>query len=397
MFTTRWPLFRVGKITISIDASWLIILALLTLTLSGYFHSEVPDLHPAGYVALGLVTALAFFTCIVLHELGHALTAQRLGIPIRGITLFLFGGVAELEGEPPSAGKEFAMAIAGPVVSAVLAALFGVLWYAGARSDWPAPVVAVLGLLAGINLTVLGFNMIPAFPLDGGRVLRSALWAYTGSVRRATYWASLMGQAFSWLLFGWALLLVADGNWLGGLWTGLIGLFLNNAAKMGYQQVLIRQALKGEPVSRFMNPDPVTVPPSIDLRRWIDEYVYRYHHKAFPVVADGRLLGVITTRMLGRFPREEWDRRTVADAMREDVDALTIPPQADALKALERMQRTGFSRLLVTRDNRLAGIISLKDLLRFLQLKLELEEPEDDSPGRPPDVRDARQDHTARV
>jgi Zn-dependent protease len=397
MFTTRWPLFRVGKITISIDASWLIILGLLTLTLSGYFHSEVPDLHPAGYLALGLVTALAFFTCIVLHELGHALTAQRLGIPIRGITLFLFGGVAELEGEPPSAGKEFAMAIAGPVVSAVLAVLFGVLWYAGARSGWPAPVVAVLGLLGGINLTVLGFNMIPAFPLDGGRVLRSALWAYTGSVRRATYWASLMGQGFSWVLFGLALVNVARGNWVGGLWTGLIGLFLNSAAKMGYQQVLIRQALKGEPVSRFMNPDPVTVPPSIDLRRWIDEYVYRYHHKAFPVVADGRLLGVITTRMLGRFPREEWDRRTVADAMREDVDSVTIPPQADALKALERMQRTGFSRLLVTEGDRLAGIISLKDLLRFLQLKLELEEAEDEPPGRPPPVHDARPDHPARV
>ena len=397
MFTTRWPLFRVGRITIRIDASWLIILALATVSLNGLFRQLVPGLTPASYWAMGLVTALSFFTCIVLHELGHALTAQRVGIPIRGITLFLFGGVAELEGEPPSAGKEFLMAIAGPAVSAVLAALFGVLFYAGAVSGWPAPVVMVLWALAAINGSVLVFNMIPAFPLDGGRVLRSALWGYTGSVRRATYWASLLGQGFAWLLIAVGVWSFFDGQVWNGVWTGLIGLFLNNAARSSYQQVLIRQALEGEPVSRFMNPDPVTVPPALDLRTWLDEYVYRYHHKTFPVVADGRLLGVISTRALGRFPREEWDRVSVGEAMRQDLDAVTVPPQTDAMKALERMQRTGSSRLLVTRDGQLVGIISLKDLLRFLQLKLELEEPGERPPEHPPPVRDARQDHGARV
>jgi Zn-dependent protease/CBS domain-containing protein len=397
MFTTRWRLFRVGRIAISVDASWLIILALATLSLANLSRQLVPGLTPASYWVMGLVTALSFFACIVLHELGHALTAQRLGIPIRGITLFLFGGVAELEGEPPSAGKEFAMAIAGPVVSAVLAGALGLGYLLGALSGWPAPVVAVFWVLALINLVVLGFNMIPAFPLDGGRVLRSALWAYTGSVRKATYWASLMGQAFSWVLFAWALWDFARGYWAGGLWTGLIGLFLNNAAKTGYQQVLIRQALEGEPVSRFMNPDPVTVPPALDLRTWLDEYVYRYHHKTFPVVADGRLLGVIGTRMLARFPREEWGRVSVGEAMRADLDAVTVPPQTDAMKALERMQRTGSSRLLVTEGDRLVGIISLKDLLRFLHLKLELEGPEERPPDQPPHLRDARRDQGARV
>jgi CBS domain-containing protein len=205
-------------------------------------------------------------------------------------------------------------------------------------------------------------------------------------------------------LVGTLWLLIAVGVWnffnnqvWNGVWTGLIGLFLNNAARSSYQQVLIRQALEGEPVSRFMNPDPVTVPPSVDLRRWLDEYVYRYHHKTFPVVADGRLLGVISTRMLGRFPREEWGRVTVGEAMRQDLDAVTVPPQTDSMKALERMQRTGLSRLLVTRDHQLAGIISLKDLLRFLQLKLELEEPEERPPDHTPPVRDVRQDHGARV
>src|SRR5207248_166029 len=182
------------------------------------FRREVPDLQPASYWVMGLLTALSFFTCIVLHELGHALTAQRVGIPIRGITLFLFGGVAELEGEPPSAGKEFLMAIAGPAVSAVLAALFWLLAYAGARSGWPAPVVAVLDALALINLTVLVFNMIPAFPLDGGRVLRSALWGATGSVRRATYWAALLGQGFAWLLIAVGVWSFFDNHVWNGVW-----------------------------------------------------------------------------------------------------------------------------------------------------------------------------------
>jgi Zn-dependent protease/CBS domain-containing protein len=372
MFGTRWRLFRLLGIPISLDASWLIILALLTWTLIDLFREAVPGLPVATYWVMGLAAALAFFTCIVLHELGHALVAKAVGIPIRGITLFLFGGVAEMEDEPPSASSEFLMAVAGPAVSAVLTAVF---WLASGLVDAPA-VVFPLRYLAGINLAVLIFNLVPAFPLDGGRVLRSILWGVLRNLRRATYWAALSGQAFAWLLIGLGVLHFFAGNVFHGIWLGLIGLFLNNAAQGSYQQILVRQALRGERVSRFMNREPIVVPPGVDLRSWVEDYVYRYHRKMFPVTSNGHVEGVIGTQALAKYPRQEWEMHTVAEAMRQDVDLLSISPDADALEALGKMQRTGSSRLLVTDNNRLVGIVSLKDLLRFLDLKLELEEGE---------------------
>jgi CBS domain-containing protein len=301
---------------------------------------------------------------------------------IRGITLFLFGGVAELGDEPTTAGSEFVMAIAGPIVSAVLG---GIFWLA----SWLVlphnrPVGVVLQALALVNLTVLIFNLVPAFPLDGGRVFRSILWGVTGSLRRSTHWAALAGQAFAWILilYGAYQIFFVENGWLNGVWLGIIGLFLNNAAKSSYQQVVMRQALQGEPVRRFMNPQPITVPPSLNLRHWVEEYVYRYHRKTFPVANNGHLEGFISTQALSEYPREEWDRHTVAEAMRSDVKAISIRPDADAMRALAKMQNTGSSRLLVLDGDQLVGIVSLKDLLRFLQLKLELEDREADS-GQP--------------
>src|SRR5205823_5910591 len=169
------------------------------------------------------------------------------------------------------------------------------------------------------------------------------------------------------------------GQFIGGLWLGLIGLFLNNAARSSFQQVLIRQAFAGEPVRQFMNPEPLVVPPSLDLRHWVEDYVYRHHRKAFPVASDGRLEGFISTRVLANYPRAEWEQHTVGEVMRHDVEAISIAPEADALEALAKMQRTGSSRLLVTDGDRLVGIVSLKDLLPFLELKMELEGFDGDS------------------
>jgi Zn-dependent protease len=374
MFGARFRLLRLFGIPISVDASWLIILALITWTLSkAVFERELPDLSKGERLLLGLVTALAFFLCIVLHELGHALVARSAGIPIRGITLFLFGGVAELTGEPLSAASEFRMAIAGPLVSAVLGATFWILSVIGASQGWPRPLDLVFEYLFWINLIVLVFNLIPAFPLDGGRVFRSIVWGITRNLRRATRWAAALGQGLAWLLIAWGVLRFFSQDIFGGIWTCLIGMFLNNAARSSYQQVVIRQALQGEPVSRFMNLQPIVVPPSLDLRSWVEDYVYRYHRKTFPVASNGHLEGYITTHALARFPRAEWDQHTVAEAMRQDLDAITILPNTDALDALSRMQRTGASRLLVSDGQRLLGIVSLKDLLRFLNLKMELE------------------------
>ena len=232
MFGTRWRLFRLLGIPVSVDISWLFILVLLTLSFSEefptilhkYFPGDTRGLAPVDYWIMGLVTALAFFTCIVLHEFGHALVARSRGMPISGVTLFLFGGVSELGEEPRSAGTEFLMAVAGPLVSAVLALVFWGVALLGYQGGWPHPIVIVLGYLATINGVVLIFNMVPAFPLDGGRVLRSILWGVTRNVQRSTRWAAAVGQMFAWMLIGWGVLLFFSHNWLGGLWSVLIGI-----------------------------------------------------------------------------------------------------------------------------------------------------------------------------
>jgi Zn-dependent protease/CBS domain-containing protein len=348
------------------------------------FRRQLPDLAWSAIVGMAVGTAVVYFVCIVLHELGHALAARGSGIRIQGITLFLLGGVAEMRDEPPSASSEFVMAVAGPLVSAALAVLFWVLWLIGLSAGWAPATLAVLAWLGWINAILLLFNLVPAFPLDGGRVFRSILWGVLGNLRRATFWASSIGRGFGWLLIGLGVLeLLAGGRdfWMSGLWTVFIGWFLLSAARTTYQQVLIREVLQGEPVRRFMNPEPIVVPPSLDLRHWVEDYVYRYHRKVFPVASNGHLEGFIGTRVLAQIPREEWERHTVGEVMQQDLKPFTISPDADALQALGKMQRTGASRLLVTDNDRLVGIVSLKDLLRFFQLKLELEQEEREHPA----------------
>ena len=384
MFGTRLRLFRLLGIPVSVDLSWLMILALLTFTMASvfpplaatYFPAAAPELSPVTYWIMGFVTAVTFFGCILLHEFGHTVVARSQRMPVRGITLFLFGGVAEIGEEPISASNEFLMAIAGPIVSLILAILCAFISWFGYQAGWAPAVVLVFGYLAFINAIVLVFNLIPAFPLDGGRVLRSILWAASGNLIRATYWASLAGRAFAWLLIACGVFRIFKGDWVGGIWTGLIGMFLNSAAHSAYEQILDRQALRGEPIRRFMNPHPVVVPPNLDLRTWVDDFVYRYHRKAFPVVSDGHLQGLIETQSLTDTPRAEWANHLVNEIMRRDLGNITIPSSADALQALRKMQRTGTSRLLVGEGDHLEGILSLKDLMHFLNLKLELEKDE---------------------
>lgn len=391
MFGKRWHLFRLLGIPIRVDPSWLLILALLAWSLAGAFplllkqyYSETPwTVPPAGLWGMGLVAALTFFGCIVLHELGHAVVARALGTPIRGITLFIFGGVAELDREPTSARDELLIALGGPLVSVGLAALFSLLTVIGVAVGFIPPVVVVLGYLATINLIVLLFNLAPAFPLDGGRVLRSILWQVTGSLRRATAMASLSGQIFGWMLIGLGVLRLMRGDILGGLWMGMVGMFLNNAAQGSYRNVLLREVLRGEPVRRVMTPDPIVVAPSLDLRTWVEEYVSRYSRKAFPVVTDGVPQGLIETTALAEIPREHWDRHTVGEMMRHNVAELSISVEADAVQAIDLMNRFQTSRLMVTDGGRLVGILSLNDVLRLVELKMELEDEVPNVPRGP--------------
>jgi Zn-dependent protease len=378
MFGNRIPLFRVAGIQISADLSWFLVVVLFTWSLAdSYFPREevLPGLAPAEYWLLGFAAALLLFASIVLHELGHALTAQRLGVPIRGITLFIFGGVAEMTEEPPTAKAEFQVAVAGPVVSVVLGFAFLAAGFGGAAAAWPAVATELLQFLGAMNLYLVVFNMVPAFPLDGGRVLRSVLWQWKGSLRWATRVTSTIGSFLGTALIALGVLwAIGLSDLMGGMWLALIGLFVRSAARMSYQQLLLRRALEGEPVSRFMHPEPVTVPRSISVAELVQDYVYRHHFKAFPVVEGDRLVGCVTTRDVRRLPREEWERQTVGTVAEPCSEENTVPPDLDAMEALSRMSRSGRSRLLVAQGDRLLGILSLKDLLKFFSLRMELEE-----------------------
>jgi len=364
-------LFKIFGFAIRIDPSWGIVAGLVTWQFATLaLPAWAPGLSAATYWLVGVVAALGYFLSVVLHELSHSLVARRYGLEMRGITLFIFGGVAEMPGEPPTAQAELLVAAAGPAASFGIALACGVGYAAATAAGLPAPVGAVCGLLGGLNAMLALFNLVPAFPLDGGRMLRAVLWGWSGNLRRATRIASTIGAGFGLLLVGLGLISTVRGSW-SGLWLVLVGFFVRNAAQASYQQLLLRRTLEGEPVSRFMQTDPVTVPRAISVLDLVQGYIYRYHFKMFPVVDDGgRLLGCVTTRQVRELPREEWDRQTVGALAERCGSENTVRADTDAMQALATMSRTGASRLMVVEGDRLA----LKDLLRFFSLKMELEE-----------------------
>jgi Zn-dependent protease/predicted transcriptional regulator len=374
IFGKRLKLLTVFGFPIHLDLSWFIIALLITWSLaSGAFPQFYPDLSTATHWWMGAAGAIGLFVCVLLHELGHALVARRVGVPMKGITLFIFGGVAEMTDEPKRPGDEFYVAIGGPVVTAVLIGLF----FALAFVPFPQAVAGVVNYLLIINGVLLGFNAIPAFPLDGGRVLRAGLWHYKGSLRWATRVSSRIGAGFGMLLIVFAVLQLFTGNFVGAMWWFLIGMFLRGAAGMGYQQVLVRQALEGEPVRRFMTEGPVSVSASLRLSDLVEEYVYKHHFKMFPVTEDGELVGCVTTRQIKEVPRDQWDERTAGQIAHPCSDTNSVHPDDDAMKTLMWMRRNDISRALVVEDGRLVGVLSLKDLMAFISLKLELEDEEE--------------------
>lgn len=375
MFGKKIPLFKLFGFQINIDWSWFIVFILVAWSLAASaFPAQYGDLSQTTYWIMGVIGALALFASIVLHELGHSLVARRYDVHMTGITLFIFGGVAEMRQEPKKPVAEFFIAIAGPVVSVLIAAACGGLFLLGSNQSWSPAIQGVLGYLAMINAVVVIFNSIPAFPLDGGRVLRALLWKWKDNLKWATRVTSQIGSGFGLLLILLGVFAFLSGNFVGGMWWFLIGMFLRGAASMSYQQLLMRRALEGEPVSEFMNADPITVPEDATLDDFVENYVYRHHHKLFPVVSNGHLRGCITTEDVKNVSRSDWEITSVADVMHGCSDENTISKDTDAMDALSRMNQSDRSKLLVTDGERLAGVLSLKDLLQFFSLKVELED-----------------------
>lgn len=382
MFIRRFQVAKLFGIPIRLDLSWFIIVVLLAWSLAQtYFPAQAPDQEPAMYWTMGFVGAVGLFVSVLLHEFGHALVARSYGIRMNGITLFIFGGVAEMQDEPPSAVSEFFVAIGGPVVTVVLVGVFGAVSVGGRWLNLSPLMLAVSDYLAVINGFLFGFNMIPAFPLDGGRVLRSILWSAKGSLTWATRISSMIGSAFGMglIFLGVAVFVFVPGGFVSGIWLFIIGLFLRGAAGMSYQQLIIRKALEGETVRRFMKANVITVPPDITLDELLQDYVYRHHHKMYPVVENGRVVGCITMRQLREVNAEARATTRVGDVADDVSEQNTIAPDVDAMQAMSRMNRTGQSRLMVMRDGSLEGVIALKDLMEFLSLRIELEDSDRDA------------------
>jgi Zn-dependent protease/CBS domain-containing protein len=372
MFGKRLKLFRLLGFNVYIDLSWLFLAVLISWSLArGVFPSRYPALSLSTYWVMGLAGALGLFASIVFHEFAHSLVARREGTPMRGITLFIFGGVAEMGDEPRNPKAEFLIAIAGPASSVFLGGMF--LLLAALGKGGPVSLEAVLRYLGWINLVLAAFNLVPAFPLDGGRVLRSVLWGWQHDLRKATRVASTIGAGFGLLLMGLGIFSFVSGNFIGGMWWFLIGMFVRNASQSSYQQVLLRQALSGEPVRRFMQPAPVTVSPDISVAQLVDDYIYRYHHKMFPVVERDHLKGCVNLEQVKHVARDEWDRHTVREITAGCSPENIVSPETDAVQALKTMSRKQNSRLMVVDHDHLVGVLSLKDLLQFLSLRMELE------------------------
>ena len=374
MFSNAVKLFDIFGFQIKVDPSWLIIAALIVWSLSsGYFPQEIPGLHSSDYLALAVVAMLGLFACLILHELAHSVVARRFGLGVGGITLFLFGGVAELEQEPESAGSEFWIAIAGPLMSFALAALFWVAFGTVAAAGASRGLVALFEYLAAINLILALFNLLPAFPLDGGRVLRAALWRAKGDLLEATRVASLAGSAFGYALVALGLFALFSGqSIIGSLWPVLIGLFLAGAARGTYQQMLTRRALVGRTVGDLMTRTVHTTGPERTVRTLVDDVMLTHGVGFVPVVENGQALGYVDTGTVRGIDRDNWDTARVEDVFIALTPDMRTTPREPLEQLLKRISQSSRRKFIVEDGRRFAGVITLSDLVAHIEVLRDL-------------------------
>jgi Zn-dependent protease/CBS domain-containing protein len=387
--------FRIGRIygiSIRVDWSWLFIMVLVTWNLVSVFNQVHPEWGTGLHWGLALLAALLFFGSVLAHELAHSLVASSQGLPVRNITLFLFGGVSNIQREPASPKDEFLMAIAGPAISLVLGVVMllvgagslftsGLLGRPGSIVRNLSPINTILLWLGSINIILAIFNMIPGFPLDGGRVLRSIFWAITRNLRQATRLASYIGQAIAWVMiaagiamaFGVRIPFFGAGL-LSGLWLAFIGWFLNTAAIQSYQQVEIQDILEGVPVSHLMRRDPPTVEPDCTVADLVHTHLMGSDDQAFPVLQEDHLVGIVTLEDMRRVPRDEWETVRVQEIMTPRQKLVTVSPAEDASQALEKLIQRDVRQLPVVRPPGVStgpeflGLLRRRDIMRWLQI-----------------------------
>jgi Zn-dependent protease/CBS domain-containing protein len=365
--TSSIRLGRIAGVEVGVNWTWFIVFALITWSLAGIvFPDQNPGLSDGAYLAMGAAAALLFFLSILAHELGHALQGRRDDVEIEGITLWLFGGVAKFRNLYGSPGAEFRIAVAGPLVTVVIILVFGAL---AMGLDLPAGVDGVVAWLAYINALVLVFNLLPALPLDGGRILHAALWRARGDLLWATQVGTTIAVAFGYLLIGGGIALFFTMAAFGGLWLAFIGWFLMNAARGEAQHLAARRALEGLRVRDLMAAQPLAADPGMTIGRFVDEVAARSRFTTYPVVEHERPAGLLALDAVAAVPRSEWDERRVADCMIPVEQALVVGPDDDTAELLPQLAAGAASRaLVVDRDGRLVGLLSITDVVRAVQL-----------------------------
>src|SRR5918992_4640712 len=366
VFGTSWRVGRVAGIEVRVDSSWVVIALLITYSMYLRLSVLYPELEGGGAAGLAVLSAVLFFGSVLVHELAHALVAQARGIRVQDITLFLFGGATRARVDSRGPGDEFLIALVGPLTSGLLAGGFGIVAGLG-RDALSSPVAGTLGYLAWTNLVLAAFNLVPGFPLDGGRLLRSAIWKATGSLGRATRIASVAGQGVGWLLVAGGVGSLLARDLAGGIWFAFIGWFLVQAARSSYQELQLQQLLRGVEAEDVMAGDLRRIPPELSLQDAVDDYFMRYDHGAFPVDEHGRTIGLLTLRGVRRVPREQWPTHRVREHMVPLGDQVVVAPDARMDGVVGKLQDGEAGRVLVVENGEGGGIIPPSDPTRRLR------------------------------
>lgn len=366
MFQHRIPIGRIFGITIDLDYSWFLVVGLLSWLLAvSYYPAEFRNWSVGEYWFMGVVTAIMLFVSVLIHELGHSLVAKRFSVSVPRITLFIFGGVSQMAAEPPSATAEFWIAVVGPVVSFALAAIF---WELEPLLVWSPPLFALAKYLALLNLVLGAFNLIPGFPLDGGRVFRAIVWRITGKYQRATSVAAATGRFFGFSLIFLGVWQALSGNFANGLWIAFIGWFLESAAGSQLQQEILKSLLGGHKVADAMQRDFLQVSGDVTLQEVVDKHVLRSGVRYLIVSGPAGPAGMVTLASIREIPRPAWSTTTASQAMVPLEKLATTRPDAVLWSAVEKMGRDGVNQLPVVEGNGIVGVLSRDDVLHYLQV-----------------------------
>lgn len=361
---------QIWKIPIGLHTSWFLIFFLLTWSLSsGYFPQEYPQLSGLTNIILGVITSLLLFASVLAHELGHAYVALRNDIPVSRITLFIFGGVAQLKKEPNSPGAEFRISLAGPVVSFSLAVIFGGLWL---LSESVPAITASARYLMRINFMLAGLNMIPGFPLDGGRILRALVWWVSGDYAKANRVAIISGQLIAFGFIGFGVYAIFNGQFLNGIWLAFIGWFLQNAAASTSAQMNMQNLLRGVKVSQVMSRECPIIASLTPISQLVDERVLTGGQRCFFVSDDGELRGLLTLHEISKIPQRQWRFTTAEQAMVNFKQLAKVRPSTELLNALQMMDDANVAQLPVLEGDSLVGILSREQILHYLRTRAEL-------------------------